>query len=75
MKLLDYLKKNKMTQRNLAKKVGVSEVLINYVVHKKQNPSATLIKRIEKATNKEVTFDDLFDEKLSSTRMKKRVDE
>jgi transcriptional regulator with XRE-family HTH domain len=72
MELITYLKKHKMTHKEFSKKVGVSDVQITRIVNKTTNPSAHLIREIEKATKGEVTFNDLFNPELPSRLNKKR---
>ena len=60
MKLLEYLKKHDLTNRDFAEKVNVARTQITRIINKKRNPSAHLMKTIEEVTNGEVTMQDLF---------------
>jgi len=65
MKLSEYLKKNKITQVAFAKRVGTSGPHINRI-SKGMTPSITLMKRIEKATNRKVKIEDLINKEPRS---------
>ena len=60
MRLSEYLKKHKLTQKDFAEKVGVARPQITRIISKKRNPSPHLMKKIEEATEGEVTMQDLF---------------
>lgn len=75
MKLKDFLKKNRWTQRKLAQELGVSEAYITYILNGKNNPSPILAKRIEELTDGAVTVYDLIDVKAPSRYKVKRNDE
>lgn len=59
MKLLDYLKEKKMTQKGFGLRVGVSDAHINLIMKGKKTPSIHLIQRIIRETDGQVTIDDL----------------
>ncbi|MDR1245036.1 MAG: helix-turn-helix domain-containing protein [Endomicrobium sp.] len=44
------------TQRELAKKLGVTNPTVNSFINRKRNPTVTTLKRIAKATNKPLSY-------------------
>jgi len=66
MKLREYLQQKRMHETTLASTVGVSQSHINNIVLGKKNPSIVLAKRIEKATEGEVTIYDLINPEAPS---------
>jgi len=71
MKLLDYLKKHKLTHENFADMVGVKRPFITNILNGKKNPSAALVNNIQLVTKGAVTFKDLFNPGAPS-RLKKK---
>jgi len=65
MQLKEYLKKSSMSQEKFGSLVGVSGVQINHLVNKTRLPSLKLLKRIEKATNGEVSTKDFNLEEIN----------
>ena len=78
MQLSDYLKKKKMTQSRLATLIGVSNVQIHWLVHRKRNPSLELARIIESKTDGEVSASELFSStapsRLKNRRKKKTIE-
>ncbi len=68
MKLKEYLKKNKVTQAALARKVGTSKPHMSRII-KGTTPSVVLMKRIERATKGQVTIEELI-QKEPPSRLK-----
>jgi len=60
MKLKEYLKTHKLSQRKLATMLGVSQEHISQILCGKKNPSIQLIKRIETVTNGKVSVSELL---------------
>lgn len=60
MNIKEYLTKENMSQRELAKSIGVSDPYVSEIIAGKKNPSPALATRIEKATNGEVKASDLL---------------
>lgn len=73
MKLNEYLQKNKLTQVEFAKIIGVTKPVISRIVNRKKNVSIQVIKRIEEATKGEVQFSDIYLE-IESKRIKKKYE-
>jgi len=55
MKLNEYLRKNNISKKEFAKRVGVARMYLHHVIAKRNTPSPNLAKKIEKATNYEVS--------------------
>jgi len=55
MKLIDYLKKNKITQQQFSKTVNVHKIYINKIINGDRHPGRKLAARIEKATGGKVS--------------------
>ena len=60
MKLKDFLKKKKMSQKKFAKLCGVSEPTITRIVHGKISPNLTTCIKIQNATLNKVKHTDLL---------------
>ena len=60
MKLGEWLKKEGISQRELARRLKVHYSLICRYVNGTQVPSAQMVLRIREATNGEVGFDDFY---------------
>ena len=75
MKLSEYLKKNRITIKDFSKKVGVSDVQVGRILNGTRNPSLHLGKKIEEATNQEVSIGDLFNPEAPSRLKKRKKDE
>ena len=75
MKLSEYLKKNRITIKDFSKKVGVSDVQVGRILNRTRNPSLHLGKKIEEATNQEVSIGDLFNPEAPSRLKKRKKDE
>lgn len=73
MKLLEYLKKSNLTQKEFSIRVGVTDAHINHILQGKKNPSIHLVQRIVKETDGQVTIEDLFNPKLPSKLKNKKV--
>lgn len=71
MKLSEYLKTYNLTHKEFGKRVGVSQAHITNILSGKKNASLALTSRIEKETNREVTFNDIFNVTAPS-RLKNR---
>lgn len=71
MELKDFLYKNKISQADFSRKIGVTQARISQIVNRKKNPSSHLMKTIEEATNGEVTMQELFNPE-SPSRLKNR---
>lgn len=69
MNLDEYLWKNKVRQRDFAALIGSTDSMVSWLRSGGRRPSVELAKRIEKATNGEVTAVEL----LGLTPKKKRV--
>ena len=63
MKLFDYLKANNLTHEKFGLLVGVSKPQITRIINRKRTPSVRLIEAIKKATNGQVTYEDLINPK------------
>ncbi len=72
MRLGEYLKKYKVTYKAFGNIVGVSDAHITRIVNNEKNPSPHLMKKIEEATDGEVTMQELFSQK-APTRFKDRT--
>lgn len=57
-KLKSYMKKHKLTQRALAKKLAVTNVSVNYWLSGRNKPKLEMAVRIERATGGEVSVYD-----------------
>ena len=66
MKLKEYLKTYKLSQKDLALRIGVSQAHISQILCGKKNPSIQLIKRIEIVTNGSVLAAELLHPKAPS---------
>ena len=75
MKLLEYLKKCKITQRSFADKVGVTESYMSQIMSGVRSPSLHLAKRILKETDSQVTIEDLAKPDAPSRLKKRKKDE
>jgi len=71
MELKDFLFKNKISQADFSRKIGVTQARVSQIVNKKRNPSSHLMKIIEEVTNGEVTMQELFNPN-SPSRLKNR---
>lgn len=58
MTLAEYIKREQITQRSLAKSAGVSESLVRHIMTGRKRPSLDTMIRLSKATNGEVTPND-----------------
>ena len=74
MKLLEYLKKYRVTQRSFAKQVGVTEAYISQILNGLRSPSIRLAGKIEDKTEGNVTFKDLLEEDIRNRTTKNRKD-
>lgn len=72
MELRMYIFKNRIKQAPFAKKIGCSVIHLGRIVNGLAPPSAMLAVKIVAATNGEVSFEDLFADKLEM--MKKEID-
>ena len=63
MQLRQWMSQKRFTQSDLANKIGVSRAYISLLLNNKRDPSAGLIRRIELATDGDVTARDLLDAK------------
>jgi transcriptional regulator with XRE-family HTH domain len=70
MELRLYIFKNRITQKEFAKKIDCSVVHLGKVVNGLITPSANLAIKIVHATNYEVTFEDLFQDKINELKNK-----
>ena len=61
MKLEKYLKENKIKKTEFAKKIGISYVTLSRIIHKKNYASRQTMIKIFEHTNKQVTWEDLYD--------------
>ena len=60
MKLEEYLRFNRIKNRELAEKLGVSQAFVNLMLHGKRKPSLDLAKKIEKITEGRVSVFELL---------------
>jgi len=60
MELSEYCKKTKTRQKDIAKKVRASAGFISQICNGNRRPSPEVADAIEKATNGEVTFEELL---------------
>jgi len=63
MQLRQWMSQKRFTQGELAHKIGVSRAYISLLLNNQRDPSAKLIRRIELATDGDVTARDLLDAK------------
>jgi transcriptional regulator with XRE-family HTH domain len=75
MLLVEFLKKEKMTQCQFSKKLGVTRVAITHYCTGKRKPFTKTMEKIIKATNGEVTPNDFYNLKdtKNTTGIKKRT--
>lgn len=59
MKLNLWIKKSKLRQREFARRLGITESHMSYLLDGKRKPSLRLAKKIIRATGGEVTITDL----------------
>jgi plasmid maintenance system antidote protein VapI len=60
MKLAEYLINHNLTHEAFANIVGVSRPIITDLANRKCNASVHMIRRIDKATHGDVSFNDLY---------------
>jgi transcriptional regulator with XRE-family HTH domain len=60
MELREFLIKEKISQADFARKIGVTRARVSQIVNKKANPSIVLAKHIEEVTESAVTTMDLI---------------
>jgi len=60
MQLVEWMKKNNISQTELARRVGVFPNQINNIVRGRHKPALKLANKIKNETNGEVTLDDIF---------------
>ena len=68
MKLLAYLSEKGISQRALAKKLGVSTNHVNLIAREKRLPSIYLARKIENATEGDVPVYELLDIKIPTLK-------
>jgi transcriptional regulator with XRE-family HTH domain len=61
MKLKDYKEREKMTQTELAEKIGCNVAYLNQILHGVKKPSWSMMQKIMKATNNKVKPKDFFE--------------
>lgn len=62
MELWIWLRKNKMTQKNLAEVLGISQAAVTNLVNGKNSPTLLTAMIIEEFTDNQVTWQELIDE-------------
>ena len=72
MKLEEYLKVKKMSQKKIADMVGVTPAHITHILKKRKSPSLLLAKQIEEVTEGSVTVYDLIEPKAPSRHKVKK---
>ena len=73
MELREYIKKNNLTERDLASLIGISQQHVNRLIRKIANPSLPLAKKIKEATRGKVTIEEMLNSNLPSRlSMRKR---
>lgn len=60
MKLIDYLERERLSQTELAEKIGCSLSYLNQILHNIKKPSWATMLKITKATNGKVKPNDFF---------------
>lgn len=60
MQLADYLERHGLTATAFAKRIGVSNSLLSYIIAGKRDPGPGTMRAIFEATNGEVTPNDLL---------------
>jgi len=60
MKLLEYMRKYKITQINMAKKLGISSTYLRMLIRGTHFPSRKLARIIEKITSGEVSKEEVI---------------
>lgn len=60
MELREFLIKEKISQADFAKKIGVTRARVNQIANKKMNPSIVLAYRIKEETNGRVSIEELI---------------
>ncbi len=66
MKLKEYLKKNKISQKKFSDLVGVGYSHIGHIINGRRSPSLLLAQHIENITKGDVTVYELIDPKAPS---------
>jgi transcriptional regulator with XRE-family HTH domain len=61
MKLIDYKEREKMTQTELAEKIGCNVAYLNQMLHGVKKPSWSMMQKIMKPTNDKVKPKDFFE--------------
>jgi len=59
MKIIEYCKKNNITQQNFAFKMGITPAYLSQIIAGIRRPSPELAMRIENLTNYRITRDEL----------------
>ena len=72
MELREYLRYKKLTERQLASFIGISQQHLNRLINKVSNPSLILAKKIQDTTEGMVTIEDLINTELPSRLSIKR---
>lgn len=72
MKLKEYLERKKLTERQLALSIGISQQHLNRLINRASNPSLPLAKKIQDVTKGKVTIEELLNTELPSRISKKR---
>ena len=73
MNLKDYLYKNKITQVDFAKKLGISLPMLWAILSGSRNPSYEILKKIHMLTKKTVAIDEIVSpDDRRRTRVNKR---
>jgi len=62
MELYQYIFKNNITQKNLAKDLGVSPLTVHFIVRRKSSPSLKVALALEKLTKGKVSLEELLSE-------------
>ena len=70
MHLREFLKQNSFSERQFAKKIGVSQQHLNFILRGLRTPSLELARRIIEATEGKVNIGDLSNPE-APTRLKK----
>jgi len=70
MRLKEYLSRNNLTQLKFSASAGLSNVHLGRLIKGRHLPSIPTIKKIEKATNGEVTINDFLKDKTDEIQRK-----
>jgi predicted transcriptional regulator len=70
MKIKKYMEKNKLSHREFANMIGTSpSTILHFLTGRTKSLSLPVVQRIVKATNGEISFQDIMDEANQSAKI------